>query len=206
MATQLQIWNMGLEALGQRPIAEDEDSDRARKIKAPYEEALRVTLRAYNWSFACPVISLEESDYISPYVEYPYAYKYPENCKKIIKIFAKGQPTDAEALKFNRRKLLLSDDNKRIIVANVPKALCEYSIDLNEVENKEELFDDMFCEAFAYQLAYKAAISITGDSAKRDDMLALYTQSIESAAAVNENESVVKTDFISDFEKARYIK
>lgn len=200
---KLKILNMALKNLGQAPITSvNENSDRARKISSFYDDALKETCRQYQAGVPPIITTLEASeDYESPLKEYPYAYKYPQDATVVIKVFREGQYTDPDSLKFNLKKVVLDDSSKKVLLSNVENAMVEY---IAYQAGKEELFDDIFISAAAYQLAFLAAIVITGDANKQANMLALFTDKIAQAAAVSSNEQNLSSGFISDYEKARY--
>lgn len=202
MADRLDIVNKALQNLGESTIVDLNDkSARSVKIQKFYNEAIRETLRAYRWSFAERTIKLDKIDYESNIGNLPFAYLYPENVVAVIVLFVAGQDLEnLNALKKNRKRIH-NVDGKKIILSNVEEA---HAIVTYDESSNEEIFDDIFVSAVSYQLAAAAAISITGDAKKRNDMISLFQREIETAASVDGNENNIVPYNVSSFEEERY--
>ena len=83
MDSAVGICNEALTILGARRILSLEDeSTEARNCAAVFWNCVELTLQAHNWSFAAAQIEL--APLVEVYAGWAYAYRYPQDCLRII--------------------------------------------------------------------------------------------------------------------------
>lgn len=183
------ISNLALSHIKQRNITSPDDaSEAARKINLFYDRARRAALRACDWNFAKQNIALNllgsvqdatfDPTFATPQdvvPGYSFCYSLPANCIRVQKLYTPISPdslplpyidrtvftriegfTDYE-VKFELMRAPKS--NVQAIVTNLQGAWAKYTFDITD----ESQFDDMFFEAFAYDLALRLCMPLTAD-------------------------------------------
>mgnify|MGYP001610872693 CR=1 FL=1 len=164
MPSDVEIASAALHELGAAAItAFDDDSDRARVVKALYDATRDATLRAHPWNFAL-VRKARAQDATAPLFKYAFSYTLPTDpyCLRVIRPDWTGLPE----WKVEGRAFLTDAESVSILY-------------ISRVVDPER-FDALFTEAFTARLASRMAIPITGIRAL---MEAFYTLSIQKIAA-----------------------
>jgi len=174
-AGKIEIINMALAHLGEAAIQSiDEGSAPSNAARTHYDNARRATLRAYHWSFATKVQRLARLDSDSP--DFDYVYALPSDLLSAIRLLG-----DSE-IKYEIRQKELH--------TNADEAKLEYIYD----ETDADRFDDGFVEAFAYQLASKLAVPVSGKADLMQFYMKACNEYIASAAALNRRENREPTE------------
>lgn len=186
--TKTAICNLALTHLKQRTILSVADaSEQARKCILFYDRARRAALRQCDWNFATAQGQLAKLGDIDTALDNPtvpadqdifygfnFLYAEPANTIRFRKVFnqqrldafdpytdrTRDERRNAIGQVFNKFKLVQSPITKvRAIACNVDLAFYEITADITD----ESVFDDMFIDGFAYELALKMCIPLTAD-------------------------------------------
>jgi hypothetical protein len=226
--TKTLIANMALAHIKQRSIASpDEASEPARKVNLFYDPCRRAVLRSCDWNFATTTSKLallgdQQTAMDNPtdqskqdvILGWNYLYSYPAKCiraRNIISPVAVNMydPYMDRTL-YDRLRAegnLISDfrvlrspiTNVLAIPCQLQNAYCEFTIDITD----EGQFDDMFVEGFSYYLAAKLAIPLTGDKELKQIMEEEYDRHLGEAKRKNGGEGTERQPRPSEYEKAR---
>ena len=174
---QIEIVNLALSHLGAAPIQDfEEGSAEANAAALNYDAARRSALRAYPWSFALKVETLARLDREGG--DFEFVYALPGDCVRPVRLLRGGMfgggSSGGPGFAVRGRELL----------AHWNPARLEYVADIKD----PTLFDDAFVEAFAYTLASKLALSVTGDADKMQMYLQLSRTLVREAAATSARE------------------
>lgn len=197
MATQLDICNLALFAIGQRPITSyNEESTSGRAIRTVYETCLKGTLRAIDWNFARRI---EELNLIANEAApgWFYLYAQPNDCLIIRKVFHEEILEDSIAIEYE--VLNSPESHVPAVATNISPARAKYTyycVDTN-------VYDSNFIEAFSHKLAAMIAFSLTGDAKIAAGMNQMYNLFIDQAKLVNGNENRTQVKRTSSYISAR---
>lgn len=180
MASKVEIVNLALNKLGQRPISSmDENTTAARSALLVYDSVRRQVLQSYSWAFA--VRSEKLSLKASVPVDYRYAFQLPADFLRAISLRSNVQTNHSNDTPDERKQYVIRG---RELLSNSPAVVLEYVADVTD----ESLFDSRFIEAFVLKLASELAVPVGG----KTDLLNAYNQQYEyqvrHAAAQSENQ------------------
>lgn len=164
MADWVTVANLALNKLGEDDQVRDPDQDghAARTIRAVWDAVRRKCLRRgkYNFSVTRAELAAQAEGspgWVSPY---PYAYRFPlpTDCLRLIEILGPASVVDCYV-----------SERRGILANSAGPVFIRYVADIVETG----LWDDLFVEEFASELAWQIAPRITGsleyrESARRD--------------------------------------
>lgn len=204
------ICNLALSRLGAYSINSfTEVTKEAKFCNAIYEPVRDSLLRDFDWNFAN---RREELALLTEtYSGYDYAYAYPSDCLKAIKIYnantgysMSGSFYDASLAHTTPNKIefeiAINDDlSQKIILTNQEEAELFYTA---KVENPN-LFDPLFVTAFSYSLAAELALALKGSTKMQGELTQLARLYGFRAQASNANESYLKPKVSSSIQDSR---
>ena len=154
--SDVDIANMALTLLGQASIVDlDEQVDAARAIKRVYTIALDAVLRDHNWNFAQVRVGLARHD-VAPVWDFAYQYVLPSDpyCLRVLETsLDSSEPWRIETYK-------TAAEQSRVIVTDATSIKILYLARLTDVI----LWDALFADAFAFEIAFRASFAITSDA------------------------------------------
>lgn len=164
------ICNLGLvSGLGQDPIASLNDNRKAAILcNLRYETARRTLLRSHPWDFATARQQLSASATPPPF-GFANAFQMPAD---FIRLGAVGEDSNQEKWRIEKG-FILTDDSAPLDLL--------YIYDCQD----PALFDPLFVEALAYDIAAEVAIPLTQDKSLRSAMETLREQKLASARTVS---------------------
>lgn len=172
MASKVEICNIALHRIGQRPIQSiDENSNEAYTCRTFYDLARTAALRVHPWNFALKsqlLALLEDAE-----DDWTYAYQLPSDCLRAVKIvLAAG--TDPAAFEVRGQMFLTDQENVKL----------QYVYNLED----PSLFSAEFVEALTYRMASDMAVPITGRADYMQSMMQGFMTSMAKAGASDGNE------------------
>lgn len=182
MTERVDIVNLALVWLGEQPVSSiEDDSERARVMKANYSTARDATLEKEEWSFAIkrftPAI-LEQT----PDPRY-YAYEVPADILRVLTVESPNHGSVGwipramhEPMQRTQVEWVLEDG---MILSRAPEILCR---GIRRTPD-EGSFSNLFVNALAARLAYQCAMPLTNSRDAEQLMaarFAQYTQEAES--------------------------
>lgn len=200
MASIVEICNKALGDIRAGSINSlDEKSVQAQQCKLRYEGIVNRCLADGGWGFNTVIDSLVLLDV--EIFTYLYAYKYPNNCLKILRLISPAEEIsgdydmvsrllDSRILPIQRRQIPYKQfnvDGVKAIGTNLSEARAEFVIKVTD----PNLFTPDFEQAVQYLLASELAIPVIGGEAGqslRDQSLQLYVNYLNSAAANDMND------------------
>lgn len=197
MATVVDICNLALSRVRADTIGSlTESSTEAVQCNLLYELTRDHLLTAFAWPFAktTRILSLKND---AP-SEWQYAYDYPNDCLRVHYILPPNSHTgivsgsgiavpniEVDPVPY---EIGTGSNGSRQIWTNLEEAAIAYTKKVTDTR----LFDPLFVQALAWNLAAELAIPLGGDSGKnyRDTAMRMFEQIIGQAAAhaANENE------------------
>jgi len=167
MATKIDIYNRALQQIQGKPIQSLTENTRQRKVlDGFYDSDRQAVLVSHKWSFATEAIALASIAVPDSYTDtWSYAYNYPADILKILRVYQKGGLDCGHVI-----KLYTTDFNEqtRIILSNSDQALCDCVRDVTQTA----YYPTSFTEAFVMKLASSIATPLTGNI----DLQALFLQ------------------------------
>lgn len=192
---KIDICNMALSRLGVELIESlNEASEPARVCSQFYNQARRVVLRRYNWTFATRRSELALLPTTIP--DYLYAYRYPARCEFVRKLYNK----DCDNIPAYTEYKLGSDSEGMIIYTDVENAVAEYTADIEDCG----LFDSQFTEMLSWKLAAEMAFKLTGNMQIAQMADSQYNNLYLEAVANSEDEQNLKGADPYTFAGARF--
>ena len=173
-SSAVQIANLALTRIGQKPITSLDDTNNAAiHIKVHYDDTRRAVLRTVPWKFALRRAELAEL-VEEPLFEWDHAYQLPSKALYVVStsMDSNGRGGTGESWAVEGRQIVTNAGSPIRIV---------YIEDVTDVA----LFDALFVDAFAERLAAEIVYGITKQGAMRDRILQVYAAKIENAAAVD---------------------
>jgi hypothetical protein len=178
MAAKVDICNLALVHLGSENIISiDDDSKRAKTLKAIYDLTRDIVLADHPWNFATTRATLALLAEV-PAFGYSYAYGLPTEpfCLRVLgivgSISANVDPTIE--YKVEGRRILTNASPCRI------KYVAQETVEGN--------FTPSFCSAFALRLAAVSAYKITGNTSLEKKVFELYLLELSKAKAQDAQE------------------
>lgn len=229
MTTPVDLVNRALSEMGtQSTIASlSETSPEAVQSALWYTTLRRQLLRTANWGFARRQVALTLLASLntgSPAAPYPYLFKYayPADCLKVRYLFLPPQLNNTDPTApavdvgpsgwcFNvapsrQWRFLINEDVDpatgaltKTILSNVPGAVCAYTMDVDNCDRMDELFQGALTAALAYRLV----IPLSGNAGMRADFKQSARDAILAAQAIDGNEAIPTTEHVVDWMAAR---
>lgn len=172
MASKVEICNIALQRIGQRPIQSvDENSNEAYTCRTFYDQARLSSLRSHPWNFALKsqlLALLEDAE-----DDWTYAYQLPSDCLRAVKIVISAG-LDPAAFEVRGAMLLTDQEDAKL----------QYVYNLED----PSLFSPEFTEALTYRLASDIAVPITGRVDYMQSMMQGFMTSAAKAGASDGNE------------------
>ena len=203
MNSEIAICNRALYNIGvSRRIASlTEQSQEARICNAFYAAARDELLTEHPWNFsrkisALPLSTEDVFDGLEQLEEFKpvdamgsfrvspklFAYRYPEKCLNIVRLFSPLCPVFEGHYKTRR-----SAAGGKIIIAALPEAWCEYTYHVTDPLE----FPPPFAEALSWKLATKICLSLKGDSTGlRDNIMQYFGDAFSRAVMLDANENM----------------
>jgi hypothetical protein len=193
----MDICNMALSNLGCESIVSlESNSESAKLLLLRYDSCLKEVLREFPWSFAraSTQLAILNEDYYG----FGYAYQYPNNCVKVLKLWQYGDRNrpNSPATQFEVRVNNAGDS--RIIVTNMALAYTDYT---RFIDNPD-VYDPEFITAFTYKLAAEIGNAKTVNAQLVGEMLQRYQLQINSAQRSNAVENYTETTYASRYNSA----
>lgn len=182
----VQICNIALGRIGQRPIAAFTDGTATSTLASVhYDPARQSVLRASPWRFATKRKQIAVlSD--SPAWGWTYQYQWPDGALAILKV--SSQPSFQDSARW--------ESEGRQILTNISAPIyVKYTDDVTDTA----LFDPMFVDALAEYLASEIVFGITKRADLRKLHLTVYETKISDAEAVDRTEIVDEQPEADDF-------
>lgn len=156
-----------------------DQSEEATALRRFHDDALDITLRDFNWSFAEKWVELavvEEFNENSEVKNWAYSYRYPTDCIKIRKVWS-GKRTDS--LQSKIRYVVSSDTVGRLIYTDVENATIQYTRRVTDYS----LFPSDFVMAFSLRWAlYVPNRLLAGDPFRiKEDLFTKYRFELANA-------------------------
>ena len=181
MSSNVDIANSALTKLGEaRIMSLDDDVKGAREINAVFEMRRDALLRAYNWSFSIARTSLSALS-SEPEWGYSLEYQLPSDCLRVLQVndywnipgysdFIGGPDDEPYKIEGGKIRTDISAPLKLRYVKRITNA---------------GLFDALFVEAFASDLAYQCCEAITQSNTKKESARADKDEAIMLAVRAN---------------------
>lgn len=168
MASQVDICNQALTAIGHKTIANiDEQNEAARKCKVYYQQAVDATLRAYNWNCAMARAELAQET-ATPTFGFSYQYALPADCLRVLQL----ERLDLK-FKVEGRKLLTNESSAKILYIK--------RIGAGEL-------DPLLVDAVAARLAAELAYALSNNRSLAELMMEIYERKKTEAACIDAQE------------------
>ena len=201
MASNTEIANKAISHLGIQKAIGDLDttnSSTANSIRLHYVNALKETLRAFDWPFAGRYVTLGLVTDDST-ADYEFAYRYPSDCLKVRKIQLLGDrsPTNDKRIPY----IIGGDDAGLLIYTTIADASIWYTTYASDPSR----YPEDFIMAFAAKLAWLAAPAIIGGNYQdlRKEVAQFYDLQLKSSRATALNEQQPDAEDSSICERAR---
>lgn len=183
MSVRIDVCNYALTVLGEKPITSiEDDSDKARTLKALYYIAKDAVLEGAEWTFATRRFKPAQSS-TGPEWGWSYAYPIPSDIIRVTVVDKNW--TESTNFVSDTRQTRNPVDHDVEFVTGVGRAiLCNedeiFCKGVRKIDD-EGIFSPLFVEAFACKLAYLAGWPITESSQKVQIALGLYGQAMKDA-------------------------
>jgi hypothetical protein len=156
MASQIEISNFALIALGADPISSlSESTTQAVAINIVWDVCRRGLLRLHPWNFAIKRVELAQSS-IKPSHGYEYKFALPSDCLKVIQVY-KDEDYKVE---------------NNFVLTNSPTAKLKYVADIIDPWSWSVDFTELMTEKLKSELSF----SITADK----ELVKLYHQTFQA--------------------------
>ncbi len=183
MTSKIQIWNMALGYLGTRTVAsETERTPEAIQCGLYWDVARRAALRGYPWRWAQRRARLAEKDVPELYArEWRYAYTVPDKFLRLHRVATDGDRTGKP-----RWMLVSMTDGTPLILSDIPQAVADYTVDVEDVSR----WDDAFVKAMSLRLACEiAGPLLKNNGAKVQELEQRYQLALPAAYDGNTNDN-----------------
>lgn len=197
MASQVEIMNLALYYLGTSEQIQtlDENSKAANTLSFLFPFCVETTLaESVLWPFATKRLAL--ADLGTPPADWGYRYRHPVDCLRARNIVrADGQ--DRPVIPY---EIAWDESGGRVLLTHEPQAVLRYTARITN----PSVFDPEFTESLAWQLAVKAALSLSDSPAVRQETDIGYQRSLIRAHAAVLNEGArSEPTYRSEAERAR---
>lgn len=195
--SKIQIYNLTLNHLGLNGNIQsaDQTDSTVLTLNLFYDVAVEQVLKDFDWNFANTCVELTPTQSgVSLNPLYRYEFEYPNDCVCARKISLTGLPEEKIDFKPSTDR-----NNARVILSNVQGGMLEYT----RMVTNENYFTAEFVMAISIYLASLVAEGITGQTAKRDKLVQLYTVTINKAITANATEGYENAETEPDWLRAR---
>lgn len=170
IASEVDICNAALAAIGERPVASlEETGEAARLLALRYVPVRDAVLRAHPWNFALARALLQPlAD--APAFGFARAYGLPTDCLRVVEAGAPPAPWRVEA------RRVLTDEGPPLPLLYVRAA------------TETGLYDPLFVEALAARLAADLALRLTENAARAATLWEVYQAKLREARQVDGRE------------------
>lgn len=178
VTSAVEIMNSALRKLGAEPIvSEDDNSNRARLVKASYYLRLNHLLRSYQWRFnkayaQLALVSPQPDDVF----DYDYVFALPANCARVFET-SLGASEDWEEI-----------ENQRF-ACNISEVTVKYGKLVTDVTK----FDVSFVEVLACDVAADIAYSLTNSQSVAEGAEKKLKEALANARSFSAQTGSVKT-------------
>jgi hypothetical protein len=196
MASQVEICNLALTHIGQKPITSiTEPIESARRLKLVFDVARDTVLEAHEWNFATRVeaLALISGESVPGW---EYLYKLPAKCLYPRKVFTEAtlkqpKPTEFEVMTSPVTQVM-------VIATNLEDAFLKYTKKVVDVS----LFTPAAVVALSHLLASLVAVPLCGKKDVADTQYTKYLLAVGEAkrlnASINKSEPNESSSFIDE--------
>jgi hypothetical protein len=187
MASEVEIYNMALLALGaDQVLAPDENSHGARLAKARFGDVRDAVLRAHPWNCAIARASLAALS-AAPAWGFAYQYQLPQEpyCLRVLEL------ERAEAAFKIEGRLILTDEGAPLKIAFLARNADTQS------------WDALLTQAVAARLAHEIAYPLTNNAALPERQWRKYLEVLAEARAIDAQEGSAEQVLVEDFLNSR---
>jgi len=169
MATETEIANRAMQKLGAKRILAfgDTSTKEGREISAAWDQVRRGELRRANWNFAITRASLA-AIVATPVYGFSYAHALPDLCLRIIDVSSDNTTSSVLSVGDYARESLA--DGTQVVASDNTPLWVRYVRDVTNVA----IWDVMFCEVMATQLALQLCQQITDSNSRKEALEAEY--------------------------------
>lgn len=219
MASDVDICNLALAAIGTRSSisALDEGSTESNACALQYTVARDAVLGGVHWNFARKqaLMAVLKDASLGQSVPPPwnYEYAYPSDCLQGRYVMPQlaatggGVPgtVPVQSIASAPVYFLVGSDtdsngnDQNVILTNQPQAILVYT---KRITNPS-LFGPDFVDAFAYYLASRICIALTGDKGLARGMFDMADKLVKAAQTSNGNEGITVIDSVPDWIRVR---
>ena len=172
MATEVSITNFALRMVGEEGISSlSEETKQASVCRELFPLCLDEALERYSWTFAQKRVVIAQ-DGTAPAFGYAYRYQKPSDCVAIIQMNEDKNTIYAQELRF-----ILSDEDE---------CKLKYTSRITDMT----ILPAAFANALAALLASKIVYNFSGGKRKADELMALYTTTINIAFIADRKYSI----------------
>ncbi|ENC2022866.1 hypothetical protein ABKE32_000492 [Escherichia albertii] len=199
MASVIEICNNALSRIGNNRTINslDEASKEADSCSLHYDSCLDTVLSDFDWNFATKRVALADTN--TPPPDWQYAYLYPTDCMRITEIMMPGMRNPPSVARIQFSVGADGDGTSKLIYTDQEDAWLKYVGRVTDVN----MFDAIFRNALAWQLAAEIAMPLTGSADLGNNALKMYSGVILTAGAHSMNESQEPPQLDSEFTIAR---
>ena len=181
MTSKVEICNLALANIEAEALISSLDApyenEEARYSALYYDKQRQAVLRKHPWNFATLYVTLAEIGTAPP--GWTYQYQYPTDCLNAVEI-VKTARTDPK-IEFD----IISDGaSGKYILTDREDAALKYTTDITD----PNVFDEMFINALAWDLALHLAGPITGSDTKKQTAATMFRNMIAIAEAADSGE------------------
>lgn len=197
--SRLQICNMALGHLRQQELRDyDERSEGARNCRLYYNDAVRATLRAFDWPFARGWVTPPVST-MPPKPGWRYSFVLPADCLRVREIWRRNR--NDPQIKYEVTANMQRPGEGVVLHCNMSAPTVIYTVELLDAQ----AFDASFVQALSYQLALQLAMPLTGKAALAEVQRKMFAQtlSVAQTEAANEEPNDIGEDRTPDWIRAR---
>lgn len=195
MVTKLELYNKALSHLGPtRLLTDTENRPDRHELDSAYQGVLASMLERGLWYFALRSSMLLPDTDVEPRFGRPHAYRLPDDYVRL-RLICVDERMEIEDLSYRRERDVLYSDAARLFVSYV-------SDDANYGRNLGA-WTELFCEAFAAELAYQSGLPITKDRGTKNDLLIIKKQTLFDAKRLEAVDERVKFKPLGSWVKSR---
>ncbi len=187
MATDLEICNRALDALGTAPIAALTDTNRAATLCSRYYPQVRDdVLRGHPWNCAVTRVTIN-ADVDPPAFGFAHRYALPADCLRVLKIMGDEDPD------------VVWQVESGFIVTDEPTPI--YALYIRRLTTS--IPDPMLVSVIAARLAMEIALPLTGSQPTRQQMEREFLQRLRAARSADGQEGTPLRVGADDFGLSR---
>lgn len=176
MAGQVEICNRALTKVGDdRIISIDDDTERARVLKAVWATVRDSEIRARNWNFAMKRASLAALS-STPDWGFDNEYQLPSDCLRVVQVNDHFMSVSLSDYRVDQ-ETPFQIEGKKILTDIAAPLKIRY---LRRVESTAEL-DDSFVDVFVCRLAAEVCEKLSQNTAKKESIISEYRMAVSAA-------------------------